>query len=248
MFSTDPCFFNPWNLDLRNDVGTSPKSFDLKLSNSSELSKKSTATMTQRSTRGSKTMEKLQRRSDGFAETQSGNLGVFPLRSSGKDTEHKWFDFKRTAVSDTVRVRWRIDDKIIVVEAATALYLFRKGYARHVTDAEVLAWNETIDDLDLDAPSPAPIPIEETPEPETVPADEKPAQEQAKDVPAEPAEAAPPATGQTAPEGQENAPETPAEPVVGAGEPAEADADAEENTGSKKGRKAKEKTEEKGLL
>lgn len=206
-------------------------------------------------------MEKLQRRSDGFAETQSGNLAVFPLRSSGRNTEHKWFDFKRTAVSDAVRVRWRIDDAIVVIEASTAVYLVKKNYARHVTDEEVRKWNDMIDELDLDAPSPAPVPIEETQEQEQ----EQPAESLLEGSGAQEGQEGQtptpetPETPETPAEGQENGsgstgegsgqtppPETPETSETDGADDSEEG--SEENKGSKRGRKAKEKTEEKGLL
>jgi hypothetical protein len=149
-------------------------------------------------------MEKLQRRSDGIAETPSGLFAISPKRSSGRDSETNWFDFKKRATSETIRVRWPRGETIAVIDSSIALFMLSAAYARNASDEEVRAWNAAIEELDLDAPDPAPVPIEDAPEPPEAIEEEKP---EATEQPAS-AQTAPEATttangAQTAPEAQD---------------------------------------------
>jgi hypothetical protein len=159
-------------------------------------------------------MEKLQRRSDGIAETRSGLFAVAPLRSSGKDNHFKWFDFRKTAVSDVIRVRWPIDEEIAVIEAGIANFMLNKKYARQVSDRQINEWNEAIDQLELDAPNPQPVVIEESEVDlfsghddgsgdDGMPKQEQPQEPVGAQTPPQATQA--PAGGQTPPEALENA-------------------------------------------
>lgn len=111
-------------------------------------------------------MEKLQRRSDGIAETLSGLFAISPKRTSGSDEQFNWFDYRRTAVAPITRVRWPRGETIAVIEAPVANFMLHEGYARQVSDDEILEWNERIDELDLDAPNPQPVEVIDNSAPE----------------------------------------------------------------------------------
>jgi len=107
-------------------------------------------------------MEKLQRRSDGVAETLSGQFAILPTRID----QFNWFDFRRTAVAPVTRVRWLRNEKIAVIDANTAVFMLNAGYAKQITDEQLVEWNDNIDELDLDAPDPAPVAVIPDSEPE----------------------------------------------------------------------------------
>jgi hypothetical protein len=149
-------------------------------------------------------MEKLTRRSDGFAETISGKLAISPTRFSGKDSDFKWFDFRRTATAPVTRVRWRIDDKIAVIDAPVASFMIGKRYADNVTDRQINEWNDKVAELDLDAPSLEPGLIVDGKEPEVIQEGEEQKPTEQPSEAQQPATATQtPATAQTAPEAQD---------------------------------------------
>lgn len=102
-------------------------------------------------------MEKLQRRSDGIAETLSGLFAVSPTRVSAQTSDINIFTFRPTAVSDAVEVRWRKDDGIAVIEQSTARMMLDRRYAEQASDDQIARWNSLIDQLDPDAPNPVHI-------------------------------------------------------------------------------------------
>lgn len=206
MQAIDPSFFDPWNLGSQNGVGMPLVSSAPKRHNTSKSSRRLTANQTHGSKRGSGDMEKLQRRSDGYAETLSGSLAISPVRFSGRDNQYKWFDFRRTAVADITRIRWGIDDKIAIIDASNAKFMIGKNYAENVSDEQINEWNGKIDELMLDAPTPEPNIINSDNPPEIIEGQETPKPENTEQ-PAGAQEPAPatntPPAAQTAPEGQD---------------------------------------------
>jgi len=99
-------------------------------------------------------MEKLQRRSDGIAETSSGLFAVSPTRVSAQTSDLNVFTFRPSVVSEPVEVRWRKDDGIAVIEQSVARMMLDRRYAEQATDEQVARWNAMIDELDPDAKNP----------------------------------------------------------------------------------------------
>lgn len=99
-------------------------------------------------------MEKLSKRSDGIFETQSGNFAVLPVRTSGRDGETQWFDFKPASWEDTIRIRWPLRDKIAVIDQTYAMLMFNLGYGRTITEELADEWNERIEEIAADALQP----------------------------------------------------------------------------------------------
>lgn len=107
-------------------------------------------------------MEKLHKRSDGIAETPSGNFAIIPRRFSGKSEELKWFEFRTSTVAEVTRVEWPASAPFIITEADVAVAMVRLGYAVNVTQELVDRYNVAVEEHEKAAgkapakPDPAP--------------------------------------------------------------------------------------------
>lgn len=96
-------------------------------------------------------MEKLHKRSDGIAETPSGNFAIIPKRFSGKSEELKWFEFRTSALAEVTRVEWPASAPFIITEADVAVAMVRLGYAINVTQELVDRYNVAVEEFEKDA-------------------------------------------------------------------------------------------------
>lgn len=88
-------------------------------------------------------MEKLHRRSDGIYETDSGLFGVQPLRGRTYEDGTSNFKFVGNMAGPTVEVVWT--GEIAVIESETAMAMVGYGYAQHITDEQMDAWNAEVE-------------------------------------------------------------------------------------------------------
>ena len=96
-------------------------------------------------------MEKLHKRSDGIAETPSGNFAIIPKRFSGKSEELKWFEFRTSALAEVTRVEWPASAPFIITEADVAVAMVRLGYAINVTQELVDRYNVAVEEFEKNA-------------------------------------------------------------------------------------------------
>lgn len=90
-------------------------------------------------------MSKLQRRSDGAAETQDGMFAVKIRVASGSDGVENWFEFKATMMGPVVRISWPKGSIFALLPQAEARTLVQLGYAIGITQEEMDAYNATVD-------------------------------------------------------------------------------------------------------
>lgn len=88
-------------------------------------------------------MEQLYKRSDGFAETPSGNIAVFMLRGSIEEEGVSYFRYHPDFTSAPVEIRWEED--IAVLPADVAKALVSRNYARNLSQEEVENYNTLLD-------------------------------------------------------------------------------------------------------
>lgn len=88
-------------------------------------------------------MEKLHRRSDGIYETDSGLFGIQPLRGRTYEDGTSNFKFVGNMAGPTVEVVWT--GPIAVIESETAMAMVGYGYAQHITDEQMDAWNAEVE-------------------------------------------------------------------------------------------------------
>ncbi len=110
-------------------------------------------------------MERLQRRSDDIAETRSGLFAVAFKRHLKETSDLYSFSFHVKPAEPAIEIRWRKEDGIAVIDQHVAMILLNRGYARNITDEELLRWNHMVDQLHPDALSPAPVVIPAAPVP-----------------------------------------------------------------------------------
>jgi type IV secretory pathway VirB10-like protein len=146
-------------------------------------------------------MERLQRRSDDIAETRSGLFAVAFKRHLSETSDLYSFSFHVKPAEPPITIRWRKEDGIAVIDQHVAIILLNRGYARNITDEELLRWNHMIDQLHPDALSPAPVSIPPAPQP--VP---EVAQENAQDATEQAKEAVQQAAAPQVASGTQNAP------------------------------------------
>lgn len=96
-------------------------------------------------------MEKLHKRSDGIAETPSGNFAIIPKRFSGKSEELKWFEFRTSTIAEVTRVEWPASAPFIITEADVAVAMVRLGYATNVTQELVDRYNVAVEEFEKEA-------------------------------------------------------------------------------------------------
>lgn len=90
-------------------------------------------------------MEKLTKRSDGIAETPSGDFAVFMTRSYQLTSDDvRFFSYRPSIVGDPVRIEWVGD--IAVIPPLYALSLIKSGHGRNPTDDEVDYYNLELDE------------------------------------------------------------------------------------------------------
>jgi hypothetical protein len=74
-------------------------------------------------------------------QTSNGDVGVVMLAVSGSGPNSQWFDYIPAFYQPAVRVEWEKDTMSIVLPAATADTMLRRGYARPMTGDEVVRHN-----------------------------------------------------------------------------------------------------------
>lgn len=84
-------------------------------------------------------MESLQKRSDGFAETQSGLFGVVPLNYKEDEDGVRFKSFRPGFTNPIIEVNWKGD--IAVVEEEVARAFMNYGYAEYPTQDQIEAYN-----------------------------------------------------------------------------------------------------------
>lgn len=115
-------------------------------------------------------MERLHKRSDGFAETPSGDLAVVMLRhSEGREDGTRALTFHPAVGSPPMRVEW--EGEVAVFPSDVSGTLVRLGLARNLTQAEVDTYNADLEPEEKPAKR-VKAKAEASPEPET-PTEEK---------------------------------------------------------------------------
>jgi len=61
------------------------------------------------------------------------------------DDEIQWFEFVATFFTPVIRIEWEQNTMNVVLPAAMADTLIKKGYARHMKASEASAYNQALD-------------------------------------------------------------------------------------------------------
>jgi hypothetical protein len=126
-------------------------------------------------------MEKLSRRSDGYAETPSGLFAIAPKAITGVTADGTaWFKFRASVLSEPVRVEWPNGAPVVAVDQNVALIMLRNRYAQNVTDKQIDDYNNLVDEV-LAADKKAAKPVEK----EKAEGDQKPAETPKEETPPE---------------------------------------------------------------
>lgn len=92
-------------------------------------------------------MEKLHKRSDGFAETPSGLFAVVPKYSQKPRNGVAWFSFRPSVLSEhPIRVEWPQDQHMIVIDADTAAAMVRLSFANMPDEELIEQYNAAVDE------------------------------------------------------------------------------------------------------
>lgn len=114
----------------------------------------------------------LQKRSDGWHETPSGDFAVVMRAMSAEyldeyDRRIRWFEFVTGHGMEPLRVEWLADDRLQIFPGEVAAALVRQNFARFPLEPELEWYDERLVSSAQD-PAPAPTPAP-TPAPETSP-------------------------------------------------------------------------------
>ena len=90
-------------------------------------------------------MAAVERVDPATSKTSNGGVGcVMQVVTSGDD-EIQWFQFVPSLFAPIIRIEWEQDTMNVVLPAAMADTLIKKGYARHMKASEAEAYNQSLD-------------------------------------------------------------------------------------------------------
>jgi len=79
------------------------------------------------------------------ARTAAGDIGCVMNFVTGGNDELQWFEFRPGYFAPIIRVEWEPDTMSVLLPAATADTLIKKGYARPMKASEAKAYNQILD-------------------------------------------------------------------------------------------------------
>jgi len=87
---------------------------------------------------------------------ESETLKVRMLRTSGRNKEIQWFEYRPSFQADIIRISWELDTMEVELDTSVADYLLRAGYAAPIPQGSAPAVAETTESVSTEEPPPPP--------------------------------------------------------------------------------------------